>query len=67
MKLGRRYHNTPVKMQKLGDSLIGVSSTIAGYALVDEIKWLGLTALAIGVVGKFLLDYFEETPSNDED
>jgi len=51
---------TPVKYQKLGDALLSVSSMITGYAVVDEIKWLALVSLAIGVVGKFLTNFFAD-------
>ena len=52
---------TPVKYQKLGDALLSVSSMITGYAVVDEIKWLALVSLAIGVAGKFLTNFFADT------
>jgi|TARA_R110000751_G_scaffold306736_2_gene426058 hypothetical protein len=51
---------TPVKYQKLGDALLSVSSMITGYAVVDEIKWLALVSLAIGVAGKFLTNFFAD-------
>ena len=54
------YAPTPAKWRKLGDALLGVSTTITGYAIYEEVKWIALTALAIGVVGKFLSNFFAE-------
>jgi len=54
------YSPTPAKWRKLGDALLGVSTTITGFAIYEEIKWVALTALAIGVVGKFLSNFFSE-------
>lgn len=54
------YAPTPAKWRKLGDALLGVSTTITGYAIYEEVKWIALTALAIGVVGKFLSNFFSE-------
>lgn len=54
------YSPTPAKWRKLGDALLGVSTTITGFAIYEDIKWVALTALAIGVVGKFLSNFFSE-------
>lgn len=54
------YAPTPAKWRKLGDALLGVSTTITGYAIYEEVKWIALTALAIGVIGKFLSNFFSE-------
>tara|TARA_R110000868_G_scaffold67860_1_gene200950 strand:+ start:177 stop:359 length:183 start_codon:yes stop_codon:yes gene_type:complete len=54
------YAPTPAKWRKLGDALLGVSTTITGFAIYEDVKWIALTALAIGVVGKFLSNFFSE-------
>lgn len=54
------YAPTPAKWRKLGDALLGVSTTITGFAIYEEVKWVAITALAIGVVGKFLSNFFSE-------
>ena len=54
------YAPTPVKWRKLGDALLGVSTTITSYAIYEEVKWIALTALALGVVGKFLTNFFSK-------
>ena len=54
------YAPTPAKWRKLGDALLGVSTTITGFAIYEDVKWIALTALAIGVIGKFLSNFFAE-------
>lgn len=54
------YSPTPVKWRKLGDALLVVSTTITGYAMYEDVKWVALTALITGVVGKFLTNFFTE-------
>lgn len=54
------YAPTPVKWRKLGDALLGVSTTITGFAIYEEIKWIAITALIMGVVGKFLTNFFSK-------
>ena len=61
MSLKQKYYTpTPAKWRKLGDTLLGVSTTITGFAIYEEVKWVAITALAIGVVGKFLSNFFSE-------
>ena len=54
------YAPTPVKWRKLGDALLGVSTTITGFAIYEEIKWIAITALVLGVIGKFLTNFFSK-------
>lgn len=62
MKLKEKYlAPTPKKMRKLGDALLAVSTTIATYAIADDwSKWVQISALMLGVVGKFLTNFFTE-------
>jgi len=55
------YKPTPVRWRKLGDALLGISTTITGFAIYEEVKWLAISALALGVIGKFLTNLFSET------
>jgi len=53
------YQPTPKKWRKLGDALLGVAlmgipADLAGY------KWVGVTLFALGVIGKFLTNFFSE-------
>jgi hypothetical protein len=54
------YAPTPVKWRKLGDALLGISTTITGFAIYEEIKWIAITALVLGVIGKFLTNFFSK-------
>jgi hypothetical protein len=62
VKQVKHYYNkpTPAKWRKLGDALLGVSTTITGFAIYEEVKWIAITALALGVIGKFLTNFFSE-------
>ena len=51
---------TPKKWRKLGDALLAVSTAITGFALYENVKWVALTALITGVIGKFLTNFFTE-------
>lgn len=52
--------NTPKKWRKLGDALLGASTTITGFAIYEDAKWVAITALALGTIGKFLTNFFTE-------
>lgn len=61
MKNIKNYYNpTPKKWRKLGDALLSVSTTITGFAIYNDIKWVALSALLFGVIGKFLSNFFSE-------
>lgn len=61
MKMKTSYYNpTPKKWRKLGDALLGVSTTITGFAIYEDVKWIAYTALIVGVIGKFLTNFFTE-------
>ena len=61
VKQVKHYYNkpTPAKWRKLGDALLGVSTTITGFAIYEDVKWVAITALALGVIGKFLTNFFD--------
>lgn len=53
------YKPTPAKWRKLGDALLAVSTIITTYAVADDLaKWIPITALLLGVIGKFLTNFF---------
>ena len=59
------WHPTPKKWRKLGDALLGVAligipADLAGY------KWVGITMFTIGIVGKFLTNFFTDEPIIEE-
>lgn len=61
MQLIRNYYSpTPAKWRKIGDTLLAVSSTVTGYSVYNQMKSIAITALCLGVVGKFLSNFFTE-------
>jgi hypothetical protein len=54
------FKPTPANLRKFGDALLGVTTTITGSAIFADAKWLAFIALLIGVVGKFLTNFFSE-------
>lgn len=54
------YAPTPTRWRKAGDALLSAGATLSAYAVIEEIKWLALTALFVGVVGKFLTNLFTD-------
>jgi hypothetical protein len=65
-KMKKNYwHPTPKKWRRLGDALLGVAlmgipADLAGY------KWVGITMFIIGIVGKFLTNFFTDEPITEE-
>lgn len=51
---------TPAKWRKLGDALLSVGSTITGFAIYEDEKWVAIAALGVTVIGKFLTNFFSE-------
>ena len=51
---------TPKKWRKLGDALLGVSSTIPGFANASDNHFIAYTALICGVLGKLITNLFTE-------
>lgn len=58
MKLRHYNKPTPKKWKHLGDTLLGVSTTITGFSLYSDMKEVAMIALIIGSVGKFLTNFF---------
>ena len=55
---------TPNKWRKVGDTLMGVSTTITGYGIANDNHVIAYTALICGVLGKILTDLFTNKPEN---
>lgn len=54
------YKPTPKKLRVLGDSLLAVSTFITTFALYSEYTTVAIVSLCVGVVGKFLTNFFKE-------
>lgn len=60
-KLGKNYAQpTPKKWRKLGDALLSVGTTITGFAIYEDEKWVAIVALIVTVFGKFLTNFFTD-------
>lgn len=57
------YKPTPVKWRKIGDSLLAASTFIAGSGILTGDKTVAIIALCVGVVGKFLTNFFSHDSS----
>ncbi len=51
---------TTLKFRKIGDALLGVSGTIAGFSMYNDNKTLAMTALITAVAGKFITNLFKD-------
>jgi hypothetical protein len=56
------YKPTPKNFRKLGDSLLGMSQFLTGYAVIMDEKYLAIGCIAIGTIGKGLTNFFVEDP-----
>ena len=53
---------TPKKWRKLGDALLGASTTITGFSIATDHKYIAYAALICGVLGKVITNLFTEQP-----
>lgn len=60
MKLKNYWAPTPKVMRKLGDAILGAATFVSTYAIAEEIKWLALTSVLAGALGKFITNFFTE-------
>lgn len=54
------YEPTPKKLRKLGDALLAISTFIIGFGIFEDIQWLSISSLLLGVGGKFLTNFFTD-------
>jgi len=47
-------------MRRLGNALLGASQTIAIPAVLSDYKWVGLSVLIAGWLGKLITEFFAE-------
>lgn len=52
------YKPTPKKWRKLGDALLAISTFVASYAITEDYKIIAISGFIIGVIGKFLTNFF---------
>ena len=59
-KIRKRYHApTPKTWRKVGDTLL-VISTMGVPAVLMNHAWIGMTLFIVGILGKFLTNFFTE-------
>ena len=60
MKYGwkKYYEPTPAHLRKLGDSLLGISTFVTASAITVNNHTIAYIALGIGILGKFLTNFF---------
>lgn len=63
-KLKSYYKPTPRKWRKIGDALLGVS-LIAIPAELSGYPWISISIFFIGVIGKFLTNFFSDEPNEE--
>ncbi len=63
MKMSNYYKPTPTKWRKIGDALLGVS-LIAIPTELSGYSWVSISLFAVGVIGKFLTNFFADEPTN---
>ena len=50
-----------MRFRKLGDALLAVSTMVTTYTIADDMsKYVSISALVVGVIGKFLTNFFTE-------
>jgi len=52
--------HTTLKFRKIGDALLGISGTIAGFSLYSDHKIITMIALVTAVLGKFITNLFKD-------
>jgi hypothetical protein len=71
------WSNTPKKWRKLGDSILAMGTflSVGGLMQMDNLKELYTieqirtfvtTSIVLGVVGKFMTNFFGDKPTNDD-
>ena len=80
MGIMKKYWSpTPKRWRKIGDALLATSTVITVGGLfqfenlkeiftIEQIRWLTMTPMILGVIGKFLTNFFKdpETPNLEE-
>jgi len=59
------WSSTPKKWRKLGDALLGASTTITGFAIANDNHYIAYAALICGVLGKVITNLFTETEQTE--
>jgi hypothetical protein len=58
---------TPLKLRKIGDSLLAASTTLAGAAIIADYPKIGITVAIIGAIGKFMTNFWSKAEDSTEE
>lgn len=59
MKALKNYSKpTPKFWRRIGDGLLAASTMATGYAIATENQTIAIVVLCVGVVGKFMTNFF---------
>ena len=56
-----RYLNV---YKAIGDGLWGLSTTVTGFAVYNEVHWIAYSAIITGLIGKFIINVVESLKNN---
>jgi len=59
-KLSDYYKPTPKNFRKLGDALLGIALFTSTTSIAMDNKWVSISSVVIGIIGKFLTNFFTE-------
>jgi hypothetical protein len=55
------WEPTPKNIRKFADSLLSISALLGTYiTMFEDNKWIGISMMITGVIGKFLSNFFYE-------
>jgi len=62
MKFSQRNYMqpTPKNWRKFGDGLLSVAGGLTAFAIAKDIETMAYISLCIGLVGKFMTNFFAE-------
>jgi hypothetical protein len=60
MSLKSYMKPTPTLMRKIGDGLLAMSTMVTGSAIFTDHKWVAISSLLVGAIGKFITNLFSE-------
>ena len=58
--INKYWQPTPKKWRKIGDSLLAISLFATPYPIVTSDKALAIIFLTVGIIGKFLTNFFTD-------
>ncbi len=62
MKFSHRSYMqpTPKNLRKFGDGLLSIAGGLTAFAIAKDIELMAYISLSVGLIGKFLTNFFAE-------